>query len=187
MSKSGTVFVIVAPSGTGKSTIINKLKTEYPALKESISYTTRAPRGSEQNGREYFFTSLENFKTMIDAGQFIEWAKVHNNFYGTSKIFIESMLGQGHSLLLDIDVQGADEIKKHFPQNSKVIFLAPPSLEVLEKRLRGRATDTEEVIRTRIENARKELAKKQEYDYLVVNDNLDRAYGEVSAIIKSNL
>ncbi len=153
----------------------------------SISSTTRAPRGQEQNGIHYFFLAQEKFKEAIDAGGFAEWAVVHGNYYGTSKQVIESAFQGGKSVLLDIDVQGADQLKKSYPKQCLRIFVAPPSLDELEKRLRSRGTDKEDTIQRRLTNAREEIARSQDFDHTIVNDELDRAYTELKKIVEGAL
>lgn len=173
---SGKIIVICAPSGTGKSTLINRLKTDFPELKWSVSSTTRAMRVNEVHGKDYFFISVEEFEKHIKDGNFIEWFKVHNDYKGTSKLFVDEGLKKGWNMLFDVDVQGADALKKIYGDEAKVIFIEPPSMEELEKRLRERKTDSEEQIQVRITNARKELARKKDYDYLIMNDEVDKAY-----------
>lgn len=180
---SGNIIVIVAPSGTGKSTLINRLKTDYPELVWSVSSTTRAMRPNEVHGKDYFFISVEEFESQIKSGNFIEWFKVHNDYKGTSRLFVDQGLRNGSTMLFDVDVQGADALKKIYPQ-AHVIFIEPPSIEELEKRLRARKTDTEEQIRIRLENARKELARKNDYDHLIMNDEVDGAYRKLSAAVE---
>ena len=173
---SGKIIVICAPSGTGKSTLINRLKADYPHLEWSVSCTTRPIRVGEVNGKDYHFLSKEDFEKQIQHEDFIEWAKVHSNYYGTSKVFVSQGLKEGRQMLFDLDVQGADSIKKIYGKEASVIFIEPPSIEELEKRLRLRGTDTERVILERIENARRELARKNDYDYLILNDDVEKAY-----------
>lgn len=170
------MIVICAPSGTGKSTLINKLKKDFPQLEWSISCTTRPIRVGEVNGKDYYFISKEEFEDQIQKDQFIEWAKVHSNYYGTSKLFVSKGLHEGRKMLFDLDVQGADAMKKIYGNEAQVIFIEPPSVEELEKRLRFRGTDSEQVINERVENAKKELARKNDYDFLIMNDDVERAY-----------
>lgn len=181
MSTEGKIIVIVAPSGTGKSTLIKKLKVAFPILEESISDTTRPIREGEEYGVNYFYISKEEFEANLEKQAYLEWAKVHGNYYGTSIRFVEKGLSEGKVLLFDLDVQGCDSIKKAFPQ-AKIVFIEPPSLEELEKRLRGRGTETEDIIKLRISNARKELERKQDYDYLVLNDDIDSAYDKLHEV-----
>ena len=185
--KRGKLIVVVAPSGGGKSTLIKKLRQEIGALRESISCTTRPKRPGEVDGQHYFFLSENQFKKKIEEGDFLEWAMVHSNYYGTSKQFVESNISQGNSILFDLDVQGADALKKYFGDQVKVIFIAPPSMEELEKRLRNRRTDSEEVINVRLQTARKEMARQNDFDYCLINDQLERAYAELKLIIRNVL
>lgn len=184
---SGHLLIIVGTSGTGKSTLIKKLKDEFSSIVESVSYTTRGMRAGEVHGQSYFFISIEEFEKMRDANEFLEWAQVHNNYYGTGKKFVEKQLSQGKDLLFDLDVQGADSFKKAFGEKARVIFIAPPEITVLESRLRKRGTDSTQVINVRLENAKKEILRKNDYDYLVVNDEFERAYSELRNIVESEL
>lgn len=181
-NKPGKIIIIVAPSGAGKSTLIKRIRKEFPTLKESISYTTRPMRRGEEDGVNYFFTTKEDFKEKIAADDFLEWAEVHSNFYGTSKQFVEDNISKGISVLFDVDVQGTDAMKDFYNDKAKAIFIAPPSLEVLEQRLRDRATDKEEVILERISNAQREILRKNDYDFCVVNDDLDQAFEDLKAV-----
>lgn len=183
MSRKGIIIVIVAPSGTGKSTLIERLKNDIPRLEWSVSYTTRPKRTGEVHGKDYFFIEESQFKAMIEREEFVEWAKVHSNYYGTSKSFVRQGLELGKTLLFDLDVQGCDEIKKEFKEDSHVIFIEPPSIEELEKRLRGRATDSNETIELRVSNAKSELLRKNDYDSLVMNDEVERAYQELKNLV----
>lgn len=152
-------------------------------IEESVSYTTRAMRKGEVDGESYNFIDVETFKKMRDAGDFIEWAEVHGNFYGSSKSFVESKLNSGSVLLFDLDVQGTDAMKEAFDQ-TVAIFIAPPSVDALESRLRGRGTDSTGVINLRLMNSRRELERMNDYDHLVVNDDLEKAYSDLSSIIR---
>lgn len=181
---AGKVIVIVAPSGTGKSTLIKKLMGELSNLEESVSFTTRSMRDGEENGKNYFFISKDDFENKLNDDEFLEWAKVHNNFYGTSKEFVENTLKNGGNLLFDLDVQGCDSFKDYFKDRAQVIFIAPPSIEDLEKRLVNRGTETEESMKTRLTNAREELERKDDYDYLIINDDFDRTYNELSSLVR---
>ncbi len=187
MSNRGKIFVLVAPSGTGKSTLMNKIKEDYPHFKESISYTTRSPRKGEEHGVHYFFVSKDEFKNRLEEHEFIEHAVVHENYYGTSKKFVESIISNNDHMVVDIDVQGADQLKKHFGDQAVVLFVAPPSLEELEKRLRGRGTDNAEVIEIRLKNAREEMKRQNDYDYLIINDDLEKAYSKIKEILQSEI
>lgn len=182
MSKSGHLIVIVAPSGTGKSTLIKRIKKEFPELEESVSCTTRPKRPGEEEGVDYFYLTEEDFLARKKANDFLEWAEVHSNYYGTSRKVVDDCLDRGTFLLFDLDIQGADAIKQHYAQQSDIIFIEPPSIEELEKRLRGRGTESEESIQIRLENARKEIQRKDDYDHVVVNEEIEQAYRDLKAI-----
>lgn len=173
------LVVISAPSGGGKTTLCKKLLTDVPQLVLSISSTTRKPRGSERHGTEYYFLEKSEFETKASARLFAEWALVHGNYYGTSKEIIERAFTQGKSVLLDIDVQGAASLKKAYPEHYFGLFITPPSIEILEKRLRARGTDSEETIQKRLANARSEMAQTGSFDHIIINDELERAYREL--------
>jgi guanylate kinase len=181
---SGRMIVICAPSGTGKSTLLSRLQKEHPELEWSISCTTRPIRSGEVDGKDYHFIAANDFKRQIEENQFIEWAQVHSNYYGTSKKFVDEGLGQGRKMLFDLDVQGADAMKRIYKDEAKVIFIEPPSIEELEKRLRARNTDSDKVILERIENARKELMRKHDFDFLILNDEVEGAYKQLKAIVE---
>ncbi len=179
---TGTLFVISAPSGAGKSTILHRVLADLPAVAFSVSHTTRKPRPGEEHGRDYFFVSPEEFASMREKGAFLEAAEVHGNWYGTSRQAVRDLQAQGLDVLLDIDVQGAEQVRA--AGNTAVfLFIAPPSLAELERRLRGRGTDSEDVIRLRLANARRELLAASRYDHVIVNDDLDRAVAMVEAVI----
>jgi len=177
----GQVLVVCAPSGTGKSTLIAMLREEFPDFGFSVSYTTRAPRGEEQDGREYNFVTREQFVAMRSRGAFCEWAEVHGNFYGTATRPVEEMLDAGRDVLFDIDVQGAKQLKKTFYKGT-FVFLLPPSREELVRRLEGRGTDSAESIAKRLSNAAGELSQAKWFDSWVVNDDLGEAYQELRAV-----
>jgi len=179
-----TVYIISAPSGSGKSTLVNELRKWVPNLDFSISYTTRRPRGSEQNGREYFFVPIQDFEEMIARGEFLEYANVFGNYYGTAKRFLEQALQSGRDLLLDIDVQGAAQIKRKI-KDAVSVFILPPDKKTLEWRLRNRSLDTEEVIHRRLLTAAKEIENYQSYDYILINDRLEQSIDELKAIVLS--
>lgn len=179
----GKLIIIVAPSGSGKSTLINSLKKDFPQLKESVSYTTRPIREGEVQGESYFFTDKDDFLKKQKAGDFLEWAEVHSNYYGTSKDFVDQQRKRGENILFDLDVQGTDSFKNYFGDGVQAIFISPPSVNELEKRLRNRGTDSTGVIELRLENSKKELLRKDDFDYCVVNDDLDRAYNELKKIV----
>jgi guanylate kinase len=178
------VFIISAPSGSGKSTLVSRIRRAVPNLEFSISYTTRKPRGAEQNGCEYFFVSREEFQDMKDRDEFLEDADVFGNFYGTSRRFLRTAEEQGKDLLLDIDVQGASQIKKKLPEAIS-IFVLPPNRIALEQRLRSRGQDSEQVIQRRLEEARREIENYDKYDYILVNDDLDDSVEALKAILLS--
>ncbi|MBU1170773.1 MAG: guanylate kinase [Proteobacteria bacterium] len=184
--KKGHLFVVSAPSGTGKTTLCRLLQGAFDTLGYSVSHTTRKPRQGEVHGKDYFFVSHEAFEAMIRDHGLLEWAKVHGNYYGTSLSFIRESLDKGMDILLDIDVQGAEQIVKHYP-DAVTIFIMPPSMEALEQRLNARATDSKDVIETRIRNARDEIRKKDLYRHVIVNDKLDAATNELFELIRSYL
>lgn len=177
----GLCLVISAPSGAGKSTLVERLRAEFPHFAYSISCTTRAPRGTEKDGVDYHFLTREEFLARRDAGSFAEWAEVHGNLYGTPKAPVEEHLASGRDVLFDIDVQGALQVKEVFPQGL-FVFIQPPSRQELERRLRGRGTDSDEAIAKRLGNALGELRLSGKFDYLIVNDDLDTAADELRAI-----
>ena len=183
---AGILFIISAPSGSGKSTLVSQLRTLVEGLDFSISYTTRLPRGSEENGREYHFTSRERFEAMIREGEFLEWAEVFGNYYGTARCALDHAKTVGKDLLLDIDVQGALQVMRALPA-AVSIFIVPPSPEVLEMRLRNRSqaehVTEEAVIARRLAQARQELMRVWDYKYALVNDTLDRAVAELRSIV----
>lgn len=182
--KKGNIIVISAPSGAGKTSVCDAVIKEDKNTVYSVSATTRKPREGENNGTEYFFTGEKKFKEMIKGGKFAEWAKVHGNYYGTPKSFLAKTLEKGKNVLLDIDVQGGISIKKIYPW-ACMIFIMTPDFKTLEKRLRTRKTDSAESIKERLSNAKKELALLDKYEYLVINEKLDKAVEAVLTIIKS--
>ena len=181
---AGQLFVISAPSGAGKSTILAAVRKRVPGLGYSISHTTRKPRGDERNGVDYHFVDDRTFTKMIDEGAFVEWAKVYDNFYGTSSSNLQDQIASGLDVLMDVDIQGGQNIKDRFP-DSVLIFLLPPSLEELERRLRERGTDNEPVIRARMESAADDIKNCVWYDYIITNDKLEKAIDETQSIIMS--
>jgi guanylate kinase len=179
----GRLFVITAPSGAGKTSLTRALLAEEPALKLSTSYTTRAPRPGEQNGREYHFVDEATFLAMRDRGEFLENALVHGNRYGTSNRVIRETLQRGEDLILEIDWQGAAQVRKLYPDCVR-IFILPPSMEELERRLRSRGQDAEAVIRERLANAQAEMAHAGEFDYRIINKDFDTAKAELAEIVR---
>ena len=180
----GNIFVISAASGTGKTTLIARLLQHHSDIRVSVSHTTRAPRRGEENGKHYHFVSVPEFERMIEEGQFVEYAKVYGNYYGTSTQSLESLTRQGVDVILEIDTQGAEQIRRLLPQ-AYSIFIAPPSLATLEQRLRQRAADAPQVIAVRLAEARNEIEQARLFDYLVVNDDLTAAEAALLHIIKS--
>ncbi len=177
------MFVISAPSGTGKTTITNRLR-QTGAVSVSVSHTTRPPRPGEQHGVQYFFTGREEFLEMRAAGVFLEWAEVFGNYYGTKARWVREQLAAGVNILLEIDVQGAGKVKAEMPAQSVLIFIRPPSLESLAARLQKRGQDSPEVVARRLAAAESEMNSAGGYDYVIINDNLERAVDEIRAIIK---
>ena len=182
MESSGQLFVLSGPSGVGKSSLRENVRKEFPQLAYSISYTTRPPRHGEREGRDYHFVSEETFLTMREAGAFVEWAFVHGNYYGTSVNQLEKQLKEKGDVLLEIDVQGARQVKESFPQGC-FIFVLPPDRETLEKRLLQRGTEKRENLKARLENAMGELSEASWYDYLIINDVLDEAVEALMSVI----
>lgn len=182
MKSSGQLFVLSGPSGVGKSTLRENVRKEFPRLAYSISYTTRLPRHGECEGTDYNFVSEETFLSMREAGAFVEWAFVHGNYYGTSSDQLEKQVNEWGYVLLEIDVQGARQVKARFPQ-ACFVFVLPPDRETLEKRLLNRGTEHGQDIESRLENAMGELSEASWYDFLIINDNLDEAVEALKAVI----
>jgi guanylate kinase len=180
--RRGLLVVVSSPSGAGKTTLCHRLMNEFPSVKFSVSYTTRKPRAGEREGVDYCFVSPEEFRRMTEAGEFAEWAPVHGNYYGTPRAAVDSALEGGQDVLFDIDWQGGRQLKTQFPNDAVMIWILPPSLEVLEQRLRRRATDAIDVIERRLVEAKRELQEYGNYDYLIVNDDLERAYDEIRSV-----
>jgi guanylate kinase len=178
------VYIISAPSGSGKSTLTNEVLKLVPNLVFSISYTTRALRGSEQNGKQYHFISMKEFERMVADGEFLEHANVHGNCYGTARRFLREAGQSGNDLLLDIDVQGAAQVKKNLTDAISV-FVLPPDRKTLEWRLRNRGEDREEVIQRRLQDARREIEEYDKYDYVLINDQLEKSIERLKAIVIS--
>lgn len=185
MESTGQLFVLSGPSGVGKSSLREEVRKRFPELAYSISYTTRAPRQGESEGRDYHFVSVETFLAMKEEGDFVEWAHVHGNYYGTSRAQLEKHLNDQRDLLLEIDVQGARQVKKHFPR-ARFIFVLPPDREVLKQRLVERGTEQENDVEQRLEDSSTELLEASWYDYSIVNDVLEKAVEELVAIIQAN-
>lgn len=183
-SQKPLVFIISAPSGSGKSTLTNELLKLVPNLEFSISYTTRPLRGSEQNGKHYHFITVDEFNRMITAGEFLEYANVHGNCYGTAREFLRQAGRKGNDLLLDIDVQGAAQIKRNLT-DSISIFVLPPDRKTLEWRLRNRSEDSEDVIQRRLLTATREIEEYDKYDYILINDKLEESVERLRAIVLS--
>jgi guanylate kinase len=184
MEYPGNLFVVAAPSGAGKSSLVKALLELDARVQPSVSHTTRAPRGQEKHGREYFFVSEQEFDAMVQADAFVEWANVHNHRYGTSKKAIEERMLQGADVILEIDFQGAIQIKRVFA-NAISIFILPPSWEELRSRLERRGEDSPEVIELRLKNAELEVAQVREFDFVIINELFDRALFDLKAIVHS--
>ncbi len=178
------VYIISAPSGSGKSTLVNSLLAQEPGLIFSVSYTTRAPRGQERDGREYHFVTREEFRRMIDAGEFIEWAQVFEDYYGTHRRYVDQGRAEGRDVVLDIDVQGARQLMDRIPEAVSIFILAP-SREELEKRLRARGDVSEAVIQKRLAKAAGEIRNYEQYDYVLVNDDLQAASERLLWIVRT--
>jgi len=183
MKANGQIFIVSAPSGSGKTTLLRKLLEEDERLRFSVSYTTRKPRGRERNGKEYFFVSEAEFEGMIDRGQFLEHARVFGNYYGTSRQYVEDCIAAGTDLLLDIDTDGASQVRRQLPE-AVTIFIMPPSFQALKQRLEQRHLDSAETIRQRLDWAsREEIHQFRHYDYVVVNDLLSRSHDQLRSIV----
>jgi guanylate kinase len=181
--RRGRLFVIAAPSGAGKTSLVRALMEREPALRFSISYTTRPQRPTETHGRDYFFVSGEEFAAMVERGEFLEHARVFDNRYGTARAQVEASLGAGQDLILEIDWQGARQIRRAMPE-CVAIFVLPPSRAELERRLRGRGTDAETVIQRRLRDAAADMTHWNEFDFVVVNDDFDRALDDLLAVVR---
>lgn len=179
----GRLFVISAPSGTGKTTILKRVMAQIPGLIFSVSHTTRQPRTNETDGRDYHFVSKEEFERMAAAGNFLEWARVHDNYYGTSRDEVESELRKGRDVILDIDVQGARQVREKAADICCSVFIAPPSRQDLENRLSDRGSESEETLKIRLANSLEEMKDVDYYDYLIINDRLEEAVQVMSAVI----
>ncbi|QKO20750.1 guanylate kinase [Rhodoferax sp. BAB1] len=184
MDHPGNLYVIAAPSGAGKSTLVKALLAQDPRLQLSVSHTTRSPRGQEQNGREYYFVSPAAFDAMVQADAFVEWAHVHNHRYGTSRQAIEDKIRAGADIVLEIDYQGAMQIKTLFP-DAVTIFILPPSWAELRARLEKRGEDSAEVIALRLENAATEMAQAPNFDFVIINDLFERALADLQLVVNA--
>ncbi|HIW00154.1 MAG TPA: guanylate kinase [Candidatus Desulfovibrio intestinipullorum] len=180
----GTALVLSAPSGAGKTTLVRKLLSDYPDFGYSVSCTTRKPRPGEVDGRDYHFLSRDDFLKQREEGAFAEWAVVHGNFYGTPLKPLQALFASGQDVLLDVDVQGAAQLKLSLP-HAAFVFILPPSMRELERRLRSRQSDSEEVIVRRLANARQEIAAARWFDHILVNDELDAAYASLRSLYKA--
>ncbi len=185
IARRGLMLVISSPSGAGKSTIARNLLEADPDLSISVSVTTRSRRPSEIEGRHYFFKSIREFEALRATDSLLEWAEVHGNYYGTPRDAVEKAMGEGRDMLFDIDWQGAQQLQEKMAGDVVSIFILPPSMAELQSRLHRRAEDSEEVIATRLANSRAEIEHWREYDYIVVNDDLDRAFSSVRAIVEA--
>jgi guanylate kinase len=181
---SGSLFIVAAPSGAGKSTLVNALLAQEPGIKLSISTTTRPPRPGEQDGVHYHFTTADDFVARADRGEFLEWAEVHGNYYGTSRLTVEQEMKNGTDILLEIDWQGARQVKKLFP-DAAGIFILPPSIAALEERLHKRGTDEPHIITRRLLAAGGEIAHAPEFEYAIINEEFNVALSELGAIVKA--
>ena len=186
LKNKNLLLVLSAPSGAGKTTIAREFIKKHSDFSISISSTTRKPRGNEKNGVDYFFLSENDFKKKIDDGQFLEWAKVHDNYYGTSFNEVERIREMGKNVLFDIDVQGGINVKKKYPSDTILVFILPPSPEILKKRLLSRNTDSLAVIEKRLQNAKKEIKMAmQKYEYIIINDDLTKAVLELENVVSA--
>jgi len=182
---AGNLYVVAAPSGAGKTTLVRLLLEQEAAVQLSISYTTRTPRPGEENGREYHFVDATEFQAMIARHEFLEWAEVHGNFYGTSKTWIADQLAADRDVLLEIDWQGAQQVRALFPRAIGV-FILPPSMEELTRRLTGRGTDSVDVISRRLAAAQAEMRHVGEFDYVIINDQLAQALDDLRAVVRAS-
>ena len=182
---SGTLFIVAAPSGAGKTTLVSRLLADDANVQHSISYTTRAPRPGERNGREYHFIDVQQFLAMRERGEFAEWAEVHDNFYGTSRVWLEQRMKEGCDMMLEIDWQGAQQMRRQFPE-AVGIFILPPSVAELENRLRRRGADSEDVIARRVAGALGEMRHVGEFDFVIINKDLDVALDELKAAVRAS-
>jgi len=185
MKREGLILIISAPSGAGKTTLCNHLLQRFPAIRESISYTTRSPRPGEVDGKDYFFVPRERFLAMVEEDAFAEWAEVHGNLYGTALTTLEHARRNGIDLVLDIDCQGAMKLKENF-EGGVYVFVLPPSMDELRRRLESRSSDSQEVIDRRIKRASEEIREARWYDYIIINDLFEKAFEELSSIVTAH-
>ncbi|MCR5476156.1 MAG: guanylate kinase [Lachnospiraceae bacterium] len=185
MSEKGILLVISGFAGTGKGTVVKALMEAHPAYMLSVSMTTRAPREGEQEGVSYFFTTREEFEKTIAEGGLIEHASYVGNYYGTPRAFVEKQLAQGRNVILEIEIQGAKQVKEQYP-DAVLVFITPPTARELERRLRGRGTETEDVIRKRLSRAAEEASRMEEYDYIVVNDVVETCAAQIHEIVQAS-
>lgn len=179
---NGNLFIVSAPSGAGKTTLVGEVLKLDQRIRPSVSYTSRAPRNGEQNGIHYNFVSSEEFRSMIERGDFLEWAEVHGNLYGTSRRLVEHLRGEGHDVILTIDVQGAEQARRIFP-GAVSVFILPPSYDTLLGRLDARGANHSDDLQIRLRNAIDELAQFRNFDYVIINDDLNQAVSELAAIV----
>jgi guanylate kinase len=183
----GKLIVIAAPSGCGKTTIAKAILTKYPEMCFSVSATTRPMRSGETDGKDYFFLTKVEFEERIRTGDLVEWEEIYSNYYGTLKSEINRALEQGHVMLFDVDVKGALSIRRHFPDDSVLIFIKPPSFEILKKRLENRNTENPETLKRRLDRVPMEMEQGKQFDYQVVNDDLQKAINEVDEIVRTKI
>ena len=183
-SRPGLLFIVSAPSGAGKTTLLEALQTRDPQILLSVSFTTRPPRPGEQDGKHYHFVARRVFEQMLERGEFLESALVHGNYYGTSERWVLDRLDAGADIVLEIDWQGAAQVRRRF-KDSIGVFILPPSLQALESRLNSRGQDKSEVIAARLQTAREEISHVGEFDYVIINDNFDRAVDDLRAVIRA--
>lgn len=179
---AGRLFMVTAPSGAGKSSLVKALLARDASIKLSISHTTRAPRPGEENGREYHFVTVEDFEARKANDEFLEWALVHGNYYGTSRVWIEEQMRAGNDVLLEIDWQGARQVRQQFPDVLGV-FILPPSLQILSERLNKRGTDSQEVIAKRLKGAGAEIEHATDFEFVIINDDFETALNELNAVV----